>query len=135
MTKKVIGMFVGEVIFGFALLSIFAVTNEGGSVSQAQADKPELRVEKEMKPKINTFGIPTGDFVESAKIINVGRLKMELESVVFNDRIDCASKYEPIQLPMTLDIGDFVLVDYVCSGTIVEAKIVTDHGTATYTWK
>jgi hypothetical protein len=100
--------------------------------------QPDLRVEKETKPRVNIFGMSTGGFDEYVKLTNVGRSRITILNVLLNEKEHCAklgtvSNFEP---PVTLDdMGGWSSLRFVCSGEIVEAKVETDRGNATYSWR
>jgi hypothetical protein len=104
------------------------------------AAKPELRVEKYIrhygeleKLIIRNAGRGSVEDIEdqeAIKITNVGQSSIMIDRVVFNNRDGCA-----IYLYGGLLKGKSISVVYDCSGSIVEAKIETDHGTSKHTFK
>jgi hypothetical protein len=101
-------------------------------------EQPELRVEKDRRPRVNILGMPTGGFEDYVKFTNVGRSRIAIHNVLVNEKEHCAklgnfSNYEP---PVTLfDVGGWSSFRFVCSGAIAEVRVVTDHGNATYSWR
>lgn len=128
-------MAVSTIVLG-GLWVLGGFENDGSSM--LQNEQPDLRVEKDRKPRVNNFGMPTGYFDEYVKVTNVGRSNIKIRNVLINDKEHCAkvgdvSKFEP---PLTLlDMGGWSSFRFVCSGAIVEAKVETDHGNATYSWR
>lgn len=116
--------------------SLVGVENNGRSI--LSNERSDLRVQKERKPRVNRFDMATVDFDEYIKITNVGRSTITIQNVLINGKEHCVrlgttSNLEP---PVTLlDMGGWANLRFVCSGAIVEAKVGTDHGNATYSWK
>lgn len=97
--------------------------------------QPDLRVEKEQKPRIDIFGMPTGGFDEYVKFTNVGRSRITIQNVLINDKEHCA-KLGPFEPPVTLiDMGGWSSLRFACSGRIAVVRVETDRGNATYSWR
>jgi len=134
LSKAIWSVVVGAIIFG-GLGVLGGFKNDGSAITLTE--RPTLLVEREKKPRVNNFGMPTGNFDEYVKFTNVGRSGITIRNVLINDKEHCAklgsTNLEP---PVTLfEMGGWSSLRFVCAGVMVEAKIETDRGNATYSWR
>lgn len=76
-------MAVSTIVFG-GLWVLGGFENDGSSM--LQNEQPDLRVEKDRKPRIKNFLMPTGYFDECVKATNVGRSNITIRNVLINDK-------------------------------------------------
>ena len=101
-------------------------------------EQPDLRIEKERTPRINSSGTPMGDFDEDVKFTNVGQSRITIRDVLINGKKHCAKlgNVSDLEPPVTLlELGGWSNFRFVCSGTVAEVRIVTNRGNSTYSFK